>query len=99
MINIGDKDGIAVWDKLGSSTDPQIKDYFKALGDAASKYGVVWFQDLIEQMAGNGNQISYQVEWNGNDWVFNVFHVPENVKGKRAVLNINTRPPPLPRKK
>lgn len=69
----GNSEGIAVWSKLANSADNTVQEYFKRLSSASVKYGVVWFQDVERQYAGESGLDMYQLNWDGTQWQCSLF--------------------------
>jgi hypothetical protein len=83
---IGDKDGIALWNKLGTSKNSKEIEYFKRLSDAAVKYMKIWFSDIVMQEFTRANQSVYQLTWeaNNNRWAVTLFHKTDGIPLPRA---------------
>lgn len=75
----GNPEGIKLWNLMASSEDPEEQKYFSRLQTAASKFGSVWFTDIITQRNTSRNQTFFSLKWDEKDKLWNVslFHVPE----------------------
>ena len=79
---VGNENGIALWNLMAMSNYQEEKDYFVRLNVAASKFGTVWFTDIITQQENKNNQTTWQLSWNhdNNNWNISNFHTPEYAK-------------------
>jgi len=84
----GDENGISLWSKMSVSNDPEEKEFYKRVCEAAPKHGKVYFSDCIEQRETKSNQATYCMEWNGMSWNITLLYLPENAK------SINYNKPP-----
>lgn len=83
MINvnmIGDKNGIALWNLMASTDDDLEREYFTRLNGAASKFGSVWFTDIVTQRENKNNQTIWSMKWDGKQWEISRFYVPKGIE-------------------
>lgn len=87
---VGDKDGIDLWNKLGTSKSQKEAEYFKSLSDAAVKYLKIWFTNIVMQEFTCANQPIYQLTWDAknNKWTVSLFHKPDGIPIRRVVKPI-----------
>lgn len=76
---IGEANGIKLWNLMSTSDDAGEQSYFRSVQAAASKYGRVWFSDIVTQRETGKNQVIWEMNWDGNqsNWVVTKFHVCE----------------------
>jgi len=87
---VGDKDGIALWNKLGTSKNSKEIAYFNSVSDAATKYMKVWFTNIVLQEFTCANQPIYQLTWDANNgkWIISLFHIPDGVPIRKTIKSI-----------
>lgn len=78
----GNDAGVRLWSLMSASDDPSEQEYFRRLSDAATKFGQVWFTDMITQTAQNRNQTIWRMFWNRDDqfWSIERFLIPEGAE-------------------
>jgi len=83
---IGDEEGIKLWNLMANSTDPEEQGYFKRLSMAATKFGSVWFSDVIAQRNARRNQSFFSLKWEADkkQWKVALFHIPEGAEKEIA---------------
>jgi hypothetical protein len=75
----GDEEGIKIYNKLGSSDDPQVRNYFRYLGSALERWQSAYFSDFVEQKKKPlNNQKIYYMHWSAekSSWLVQLFHTP-----------------------
>ncbi|KKM66240.1 hypothetical protein LCGC14_1483220 [marine sediment metagenome] len=77
---IGDKNGIILWNLMASTDDELEREYFTRLNGAASKFGSIWFTDIITQRKSKNNQTIWNMKWDGTQWEISRFYVPKRAK-------------------
>ena len=76
---IGNKEGVDIWYKLGTSEDSLTQAYFNSIRNATQKFGSAYFSDIIEQRKKVlNNQKLFFVFFNKEQqkWQIDLFHVP-----------------------
>ena len=76
---VGNPNGIKLWNMMSESEDASEQEYFNRLNHAATKHGVVWFTDTVEQKRTGKNQTFFQLTWydDKKEWEVSLFLVPE----------------------
>ena len=74
---VGDEKGLALWNKLAVSTMPIEQEYFESLTLAASRYGSIWYSDLLKRINSKSNQPIYHMSWDGMRWTISLFCIPD----------------------
>lgn len=79
---IGNKNGIKLWNMMSTSDDPDEQSNFQRLNAAATKYGQVWFCDIVTQRETGKNQVVWHLLWNAvkSIWEVSKFHAPVDAK-------------------
>jgi len=76
---VGDPEGIKLWSLMSSSSDEGEQEYFKRINAAASKYGSVWFTDVVAERKTSSSQAIFSLKWQGkkNQWEVATFFIPQ----------------------
>jgi len=94
---VGDQDGIDLWNLMAASTDSIEHAYAISISNAASKFGLAWFTDIVTQRTKKlNNQACWRIEWNGkgSQWEIALFHLPEGaIKRSQRLGAIKTGEP------
>ncbi len=79
---VGNRNGVALWNLMAASDDELEQDYFARLNAAASKFGTVWFNDIVTQRNTRNNQTVWQLTWHADKshWEITKFHTPEGAQ-------------------
>lgn len=76
---VGDTEGIKLWNLMSSSIDKAEKEYFKRLNIVATKFGSVWFTDIIEERESSHSQAIFFLKWESDktQWKISLFIIPK----------------------